>query len=116
VEIELSVSDEIVESGRGMMVTLSSKPTRGRDGGLVGSLSKGGPKGSDAGSFTFGADVERSRGGDTAGCSIGVFGRLWLRRGRASEGCMMLLTLQLNDDEHGLVALPVEVLRVVAVV
>jgi len=33
VDMELSVSDEMVESGRGMYSILSEKPTLGRDGG-----------------------------------------------------------------------------------
>lgn len=88
VENELSVSDEIVESGRGMISTLSEKPTRGRDGGLVDCSSNAGPNGSLC---TSGADVARSRGGDCPGNSIGVVGRLELRRGWGSLGRMMLL-------------------------
>jgi len=39
VESELSVPEEMVDSGRGMISTLSEKPTRGRDGGLTGASS-----------------------------------------------------------------------------
>lgn len=46
VDMELSVSEEMVDSGRGMISTLSEKPTRGRDGGLSDCSSNGGPKGS----------------------------------------------------------------------
>ncbi len=90
VDNELSVSDEIVDSGRGMIVTLSSKPTRGRDGGRVGRSSSGGPNGSDISRSTF--EIELERGGECDGCSRGVVGRLWLKRGEASVGFMMLLT------------------------
>lgn len=40
VDIELSVSDEIVESGRGMYSTSSENSTRGLDGGRVGESSR----------------------------------------------------------------------------
>jgi hypothetical protein len=46
VDMELSVSEEMVDSGLGMISTLSEKPTRGRDGGLAACSSNGGPKGS----------------------------------------------------------------------
>lgn len=88
---ELSVSDEIVDSGRGMYSTLSENPTRGRDGGLAATSANGGPNGSDSPSWISGAELDCSRTADSAGCSNGVFGKLLLRRG-TSVGCMTLPT------------------------
>lgn len=74
---ELSVSEDIVESGLGMYSTLSENSTRGLDGGRVGESS--GAKGSD-----FAVEVC----GVWPGCSSGVLGRLLLRRGFGSAGVM----------------------------
>lgn len=84
VDRELSVSEEIVESGRGIYSTFSANPTRGRDGGLAEVLSSGGPNGSDRPLQRSGEVIGRWKGGESEGCSNGVFGRLVLERGSAS--------------------------------
>lgn len=44
VDMEPSVSEDIVERGRGIYSTLSENSTRGREGGRVGISSKEGPR------------------------------------------------------------------------
>lgn len=94
VDIEPSVSEEMVESGRGMISTLSEKPTRGRDTGLVGEESRSESSVLFSASVTgIETDLSRTRcsGSAVAGCSSGVLGRLELSLGTGSLGCMMLL-------------------------
>lgn len=91
VDIELSVSDEMVDNGLGMYSTFSENSTRGRDGGLAGEESRGGPNGS------FDAEVE------PGGPSRGVFGRLLLKRGCVSA--VVITALQSLLDKVTLDAL-----------
>ena len=85
VDIELSVSEDIVDSGLGMYSTFSENSTRGRDGGLAGKESRGGPNTS----FEF--DVE------DGGPSRGVFGRLLLNRGCVSAVVITALQSLLDN-------------------
>lgn len=83
-------SEEIVESGRGMISTFSEKPTRGRDPGLAGEESWESVSPADV-------DTERPSGGavvsSSAGWPSGVFGRLLLSLGEASwDGNMIDMT------------------------
>lgn len=78
VDMELSVSEDMVESGLGMYSTFSENSTRGLDGGRVGDSGKG--TDSDSSSLAI-------EGCETCpGCSNGVLGRLLLNRGCGSGG------------------------------
>jgi hypothetical protein len=82
-------SDEITESGLGMISTFSEKPTQRRDPGLIGEDSRELVSVSSPG-------AERSSGGAAAGSSAGwpngVLGKLVLSLGKgSSEGTIMLL-------------------------
>lgn len=85
VDIELSVSEEIVDSGLGMYSTFSENSTRGRDAGLVGNESREGPNGS--------FDTETEDGGP----SKGVLGRLLLKRGCVSAVVITALQSLLDN-------------------
>lgn len=91
VDIERPVSDEIVDSGRGMISTFSEKPTRGRDAGLVGDPSRS-EADADSSSLLAGSVAGRS----TAGWSNGVDGKLELSLGVGSVGSIMFLTSWLD--------------------
>lgn len=95
VDMEPSVSEEMVESGLGMISTLSEKPTRGRDTGLEGEESRSESTVLFSASVT-GIETDRSRtgcsGSAIAGCSSGVLGKLELSRGTGSLGCMIVRT------------------------
>lgn len=75
VDMELSVSEDMVESGRGMYSTLSEKPTVRRDGGLGSASSSAGPNRFEV-SWAGVFDPTYSDPCDAIGCSSGVFGRL----------------------------------------
>lgn len=90
VDTELSVSEEIVDRGRGMNSTLSEKPTRGLDCGLAGGVSRGGPKGS---AMPLVDDRELSSPTGGPGYSNGELGKLLLRRGWVSLGGCMSFTM-----------------------
>jgi hypothetical protein len=83
-------SDEITESGLGMISTFSEKPTQRRDPGLIGEESREPVSVSSSG-------VERSSG-DAAACTSagwpnGVFGKLVLSLGKGSSvGTIMVFT------------------------
>ena len=82
-------SDDITESGLGMISTFSEKPTQRRDPGLIGEDSRELVSVSSPG-------AERSSGGAAAGSSAGwpngVLGKLVLSLGKgSSEGTIMLL-------------------------
>lgn len=94
-DVENDPSEEIVESGLGMISTFSENPTRGRDPGLAGdeSLDPESGSGEDAGRSRAGAGPDAS-----AGCSKGVFGKLVLTLGEGSSvGSIMLLTSWLDS-------------------
>ena len=91
VDMELPVSEEIVESGRGMYSMLSEKPTRGREGFLGGSVSDSEDTGLNVSDNAFGAEMARSSGGTWSEDSMGVLGKLLLRRGSAVTGRTMVL-------------------------
>lgn len=84
VDMEPSVSDDIVDRGRGMYSTLSENSTRGLDDGRVGESAMDGLSNCTLVGVT--AVDERS-----PGCSKGVLGRLLLNRGCASGGDMKWL-------------------------
>lgn len=89
-DVENDPSDEIVESGLGMISMFSENPTRGRDPGLDGdeSLDAESVSGKVTGQSRTGAGA-----GTAAGCSNGVFGKLVLSLGMGSSaGSIMLLT------------------------
>jgi hypothetical protein len=83
-------SDEITESGLGMISTFSEKPTQRRDPGLIGEESREPDSVSSSG-------VELSSG-DAAACTSagwpnGVFGKLVLSLGKGSSvGTIMVFT------------------------
>lgn len=90
-DVERSVSEEIVESGRGMYWTVSEKPTIRRDGGLSSLSSDCGSVVCNVGTLVSEAVVRSGGGGSCEGWSRGVVGRLLLSRGSGSFGFMMLL-------------------------
>jgi len=85
VDMELPVSDEMVESGLGMYSTFSENSTRGLDGGRVGDSGRG--TGSDSSVSSSAVEVC----GACPGCSTGVLGRLLLNLGCGSAGDMRKL-------------------------
>jgi hypothetical protein len=92
--MEKDPSEEMVESGLGMISTFSENPTRGRDPGLDGDESRE-PK------SALEKDTDRSITGvfvtDSAGWPNGVFGRLVLILGGVSSvGSMMDMTSWLD--------------------
>lgn len=92
--VDTEPSDEMTESGLGIISTFSEKPTRGRDPGLLGEESRDSDLGSiDVAGFSSTGAVR----GASVGRSIGVLGRLELSLGSGSAvGSMMLLTSWLD--------------------
>lgn len=81
VDTELSVSEEMVESGRGMNSTLSENPTRGREGGLAMGFSSASSNESASSFSGLTRDAVLSLEVDTIEWSSGVLGKLLLKRG-----------------------------------
>jgi hypothetical protein len=91
--MEKEPSDEMVESGLGMISTFSENPTRGRDPGLDGDESR-------EPNSTLEKDTDRSNTGvlDSPGWPNGVFGRLVLVLGGVSSvGSIMDKTSWLDN-------------------
>jgi hypothetical protein len=102
--VEKEPSEEIVDSGRGMISTFSEKPTQRRDPGLVGDASL------ELESIS-GTETERSSGSPDAYSStrwpIGVFGRLALSLGELfSDGAIMVITSWLESAAERRCACP----------